>query len=216
MNQIPMQFKQHISTQCTDRCRCDNCGMFISAEQLSTGKAKRELVTPSSLLSEETWKTFHLECPVIPRKSIPDRFLNMVDKTDGCWNWTGHTNKKGYGLFHYKDSANLSHRVSYNLFVGEIPKDKMVLHHCDNPTCVNPEHLYVGTALDNSNDMVNRGRANYVRGEESGMSKLTDGDVYVIRDLVSIGTKTKAIAQLMEVDVSTINRAATGRAWKHL
>ena len=88
------------------------------------------------------------------------RFWDRVDKTDGCWNWMGVKNKKGYGSFGCIKGINLAHRASWFIHNGEIPKDKdnnycgtkLVLHECDNPSCVNPDHLFLGTDVDNGRD----------------------------------------------------------------
>lgn len=90
------------------------------------------------------------------RRSDPVFMKNvLVDNTTGCWNWVGAVaNKKGYGSF-FGDRA---HRVSYRTFKGEIPSDKHVLHRCDNPSCVNPEHLFLGTNKENIDDKMLKGR----------------------------------------------------------
>src|SRR5713226_5546175 len=81
-----------------------------------------------------------------------ERFWAKVEKTDGCWLWLAATNPKGYGVFSVDKKTNnveFAHRVSYRLHYGEIPGDMRILHHCDNPTCVRPEHLFIGTPDDN-------------------------------------------------------------------
>jgi len=86
------------------------------------------------------------------------RFWAKVEKTDRCWNWTGAIFAKGYGLLGYNGHNFTVHRFSWVIHNGPIPDNKWVLHHCDNPKCVKPEHLYLGTAQDNADDMVARGR----------------------------------------------------------
>ena len=91
---------------------------------------------------------------------IESRFWSMVEKGDSCWNWTGSLSKKGYGQISKtrNDGPELAHRLSYRLFVGPIPNGIMVLHKCDNPKCVNPSHLFLGTSGDNTQDMVQKER----------------------------------------------------------
>ena len=108
------------------------------------------------------------------------RFLEKVDvkgKYD-CWEWKAFK-FKGYGRF-YLNGKHYAHRASWNLYNGQIPKGMCVLHHCDNPGCVNPEHLFLGTQLDNIKDMIKKGR--FVSGELSGGSKLSTNQVIEIRN----------------------------------
>jgi hypothetical protein len=81
-----------------------------------------------------------------------------IDKLTGCWNWILSKTESGYGTITYKSKYYRAHRFSYMTFVGEIQEGMIVLHSCDNPACVNPEHLSIGTNLDNSRDMVKKGR----------------------------------------------------------
>lgn len=91
-----------------------------------------------------------------------DRFWKWVQKGDGCWLWTGRISPTGYGLFDWYRSVRshprLAHRMMYTLSVGPIPEGLCVLHRCDNPPCVNPAHLFIGTQQDNMADKVAKGR----------------------------------------------------------
>lgn len=88
-----------------------------------------------------------------------ERFWRFVEKTDSCWLWTGTRINKGYGHFNAgKEKKILAHRFSYIMHKAPIPEGMFILHSCDNPPCVNPEHLRVGTKIENSNDMIIRGR----------------------------------------------------------
>lgn len=105
---------------------------------------------------------------VYQRRSASERFWSKVNKNGPihpvlgtrCWTWIGGKRDRGYGAFRYLDSQS-AHRVSWILKFGQIPKSKLVCHHCDNPSCVNPDHLFVGTSLDNNQDMVKKGRGKY-------------------------------------------------------
>jgi len=90
-----------------------------------------------------------------------ERLLAMVriHEITGCWEWAGHRNLKGYGSAWDGKTMTRAHRVAYRVFVGAIPEGLFVLHRCDNPPCCNPEHLFLGTHLDNMEDMRNKGRS---------------------------------------------------------
>lgn len=100
----------------------------------------------------------HIEERVTPTR---ERLLAKirVHESSGCWEWAGHRNNKGYGIAWDGKAMTGAHRVSYRVFVGEIPDGLFVLHRCDNPPCCNPEHLFLGTHLDNMKDMRNKGRS---------------------------------------------------------
>ena len=89
--------------------------------------------------------------------TIRDRFFAKVEKTESCWIWTG-SQLRGYGQFWLGGKLHIAHRVSWVLHVGPIPFGLHALHKCDNPSCVNPEHLFLGTAKTNVHDMMDKGR----------------------------------------------------------
>lgn len=110
-----------------------------------------------------------------------DRLWSKVNKTENCWLWTGSKTAKGYGRFHFglRNQVVRAHRFVYILMFGSIPETQQVRHTCDNPPCVRPDHLVLGTAQHNSNDRVQRARA--PRGEHASWSKLTTEQVLAIR-----------------------------------
>ena len=88
-----------------------------------------------------------------------DKFMRkVVVAGNGCWEWNGYINDSGYGRYRLKNKKTLAHRAAWLLLRGPIPNDLLVLHHCDNPKCVNPDHLYLGTNGDNMRDCARRGR----------------------------------------------------------
>lgn len=98
--------------------------------------------------------------------TIKDRFENKVNKTDSCWIWQGAIIKsRGYGSFRIGKDIKRAHVASFLIYNGEIQKGMCVCHSCDNPSCVNPEHLWLGTHDDNMKDMVKKGRARHGCGK---------------------------------------------------
>jgi hypothetical protein len=94
------------------------------------------------------------------RGTVPERFWSKVQKSDGCWLWNGRNGPPAARML-IAGRFELAHRVSWRLHFGEIPAGKYVCHHCDNPPCVRPDHLFVGTPRDNMRDMIAKGRAVY-------------------------------------------------------
>lgn len=102
-------------------------------------------------------KTNHGGREKVPARS---RFESKVTKTDTCWIWNGKKNNKGYGLIYAGRNNVLAHRFSYEMKFGKIPKGKFGCHKCDNPICVNPDHIFIGTQHDNMRDASLKGRLN--------------------------------------------------------
>lgn len=113
---------------------------------------------------------------------IRKRFLSKAQVLpNGCWYWLNYKQEDGYGVVKHDGKVCLAHRVSLHLFKGfDLESELYVCHHCDNPSCVNPEHLYTGTQLDNVRDMHKRGRARI--GENHPKNKLKEADVLWMRE----------------------------------
>lgn len=131
----------------------------------------------------------------------------------GCWLWTAFTARKGYGRIGSGKSVPLAHRVSWTLHRGPIPEGMHVLHHCDTPSCVNPDHLFLGTDADNHRDSVAKGRRRTFRGEQCACAKLTERDVRFIRESHLTG---KVLARQFNITKGHISSIRSGRAWRHL
>lgn len=142
------------------------------------------------------------------------RFWSKITKTTSCWIFNGCQSEKGYGLFRFDGKSQRAHRVAWMLTQGKIPKNKLIMHKCDNPPCVNPKHLTIGTPRENSSDMVSKMRQCY--GEKKA-KKLTREKVIKIKTLVRFGTLPhKEIAQMFGISKKYIWAIASGKVWKHI
>lgn len=147
------------------------------------------------------------------------RFLSKVDKDQntGCWNWTANKNSWGYGLFWIGIKMRTAHRVSYEHYKGIILDNLCVRHKCDNPSCVNPDHLELGVHADNMKDRDVRGRQKTPCGEANGFSKITEDIVREIRELYSTGIpKQQDIADYYGISVSQVSNIVNRRHWGHI
>ena|SRR3972149_6008265 len=143
------------------------------------------------------------------RKSPLIRFWRYVTQSSGCWEWLGCKDKDGYGVIHSGLSA---HRYAFELFLGPIPSDKLVRHSCNNSSCVNPNHLLLGTTLDNSRDMVNSGRS--LVGERNPRAKLTRTQIRSIISARKSGFRVTDIALKYQVSSSLVYQILRGVIWK--
>lgn len=128
--------------------------------------------------------------------SVEERFWSKVDKTGNCWLWTANSDRRGYGKFSLQCHTYRSHRVAYQIAVGPVPDEMLILHKCDTPACVNPDHLYVGTHQMNMKDRQNKGRAAY--GKRNGMS--THPETILRREASPRAKITMAIADSIRKD----------------
>jgi len=171
---------------------CERCGGLFDARPWNTGRyctRKCMIQTPAQ------------------------RFWAKVEKGDSCWMWRGNTHPvNGYGSYGVDGTRTaLAHRYSYELAHGPIPKGLHVCHHCDVRDCVNPAHLFLGTAADNQADKVAKGRQ--LKGSDAGMAVLTDADVLAIRASSDIQRVIAARYGISRPNVSLIRSRKT---WSHL
>ena len=141
------------------------------------------------------------------------RFWEKVDRSGDCWEWRAGATR-GYGTFWDGHKMVYAHRFSFLLDRGFIPSDTCVLHNCDNPSCVNPEHLFLGTRKDNMQDSISKKRNS--RGEVHGRSVLTKKDVYEIRRLHTLGVEQRILAKMWKIDPSNVSLIASKKRWAHI
>ena len=158
-----------------------------------------------------------------------ERFWEKVDKSNECWLWKASCDSYGYGHISVEKMMVKSHRLSWELTHGPIPCGLYVLHKCDNPKCVNPEHLFLGTALDNARDRDKKGRGacgkrngrftspeTTPRGESHHKAKLSESDIVEIRKLLVDGVSHRKLGVMFGVTHATIGAIHRRKTWAHL
>lgn len=156
---------------------------------------------------------------------------HMQPKPSGCIEWAGPRDDNGYGRFTFKRGQSLAHRTAWRLFRGNIPDGLCVLHRCDNPPCVNPEHLFLGDRGDNARDMAAKGRQHVqrnpgqqpvcpperkARGSGHGNAQLTEAQVLAIRERNYRGELGKHLAAEYHCSTSLISAIVRGHFWRHV
>jgi hypothetical protein len=159
-------------------------------------------------------------CSMACRDGIKHRFFPQVIKTETCWNWNGLKDRNGYGTFVKTINGKKeqrAHRVSWIYHNGPIPEGKIVCHRCDNPSCVNPAHLFVGTWDDNMQDKTRKGRNNPPVGSRAGAAILTEAKVVELRNKHATGEFTqRALALEYGVGFKAINKIIHRQRWAHV
>lgn len=150
----------------------------------------------------------------VDRRSLADRFWERVNQGDGCWEWNSTRIPRGYGYFHWGSKARYAHRTAWELTYGKIPNGMFVCHHCDNPPCVRPDHLFLGTQSDNMRDCKEKGRGKYPRAEQNGLARLTFAEAEEVRREVHEGIPQAQIARRLQVHPSCVWNIVHGRTYR--
>lgn len=143
------------------------------------------------------------------------RFWSKVTPRDaaGCTHWTAKAQNNGYGVFNVRGTVYLAHRLAYYLSNGPIPEGMHICHRCDTPSCVNPDHLFLGTPADNMDDMTAKGRRVAVRGEDVARAILTEA---AVRDIRASADSPRSLGARYGVAPNTITNVRLRRIWKHV
>lgn len=194
-------------------CLCQHCGKSflilphqVRRKRKLCGRACQYASRPRQPLAERFWAKVEQDGPV-PRH---------CPELGACWTWTGRR-QGGYGRFDLPEPQGgvFAHRVAYELLVGAVPAGLQVLHRCDNPSCVNPAHLFVGTHQDNMADRDSKGRGQH--GERHSRARLSEDSVRAIRARYAHGgVSWRALGREYGVARSTIQAIIQGTSWKHV
>lgn len=158
-------------------------------------------------------------------RSVAERFWVRVvpDAASGCWQWTGAKSPLGYGAFgigsRYDGTARIvrAHRMAWELTHGPITDGRFVCHHCDNPPCCNPSHLFLGTPADNAADMAVKGRSRGLRtGTQNPKTKFSPETARAARVLIQSGVSQREVARRLGVSRGTVQNIINGKAWRHV
>lgn len=190
------------------RRQCIYCGRLMTNKDMDDGHSE---VTDCSV------RYGHKLCHENRKQSDDLLFWSKVSKgaPDECWLWTGASNPRGYGSCWHNKQVMSAHRVAYILNVGEIPHRQFVCHKCDNPRCVNPSHLFLGTHKDNMTDMVRKRR--HQHGERHQKTNLTENQVLAIRSRYTgaVGERSR-LAKEFGVSYSSITKIVKREVWTHI
>jgi hypothetical protein len=190
---------------------CVGCGKeFLAPKPASTRSPQRYCSIPC--------RADHKAVPLM------DKFWSRFERGDGCWLWTAGKTRAGYGFLGDRGKPVYAHRLSWEVHRGPIPPNTEVCHDCpggDNPACVNPDHLFLGSHADNLADMGAKGRRDTSGlgphpGESHPGAKLTEADVRAIRARVAGGESHYALARAFDVSRPTITAVITRRHWSHV
>ena len=203
-----MPYRKNITKYCSVNCRypaitalCECCGKTYRIWPSRKTRSKycsKICQNGEQTFAQRFWKKVYIKSP------------------QECWEWRRYINHGGYGVAgERRQGINTAHRIAYKLTYGDIPNGMHVLHHCDNRSCVNPAHLFLGTNNDNIQDMVTKMRQAF--GEKHPKHKLSEQDVITIRLLYhTTDTTYNALATKFGISKETISGIIAGRIWKHL
>lgn len=138
---------------------------------------------------------------------------SIPEPNSGCLLWMGAVDLAGYGRLQWKGKARRAHRLAYEVHRGAVPPDRFVCHKCDNPGCIEPNHLFLGTPLDNNRDMMKKGRQVFLVGEKAGPARITEE---VAKAILWDFRTQREISEAYGVSQGQVSRIKRGENWKHI
>jgi hypothetical protein len=186
------------------KINCKNCNkIFDNRRHLNAVHCSKKCVG----IGQRIWQKSTIEEKL---ERLRLSFHNKYEIVGSCWLWTGAKVRR-YGVIRYDEKLIKSHRASWMIFKGNIPKKLFVLHKCDIPLCVNPEHLFLGTPLDNVKDMIEKGRSKFGLNQGLGAKKIRE-----IRKLLSENKSASEIAVIYNIGARAIRDIKNGKTWSKI
>ena len=187
----------------TKTCKHNECNNLQWAREYCSKHYQRLRRTGQVELKQQTQPT------------ATEKIMSRIIKdNNGCWNFAGCKNTRGYGKIRQGEKVILTHRAIYEHYNGKIKNGLCVCHKCDNPSCVNPNHLFAGTPQDNANDMVSKGRCADKTGVKNGRAKINQDIANKIRSIYSEkNLSQRKIAKMFNLDNSTICAIVNNKSW---
>lgn len=184
---------------------CARCGKIVLGYKPASTRPPQKYCSPTCYYEARS-------------KPLHEKFWSRVQKTNSCWLWEGRLTKAGYGQISHRGTPIYTHRLSWEIHKGSIPKKMEVCHHCDNPACVNPDHLFIGSHRDNMHDMLSKNRGSTAgladqRGEKHPGAKITEDIVRAIRQRLRSKESHSSIAKDLGISRPTVTAINCGRLW---